>query len=472
MRYAHTVEQVRAAEAALMATLPDGTLMQRAAAGLATACRDYLGRTYGTRIVLLVGSGDNGGDALWAGARLATRGARVEAVVLDPERVHADGLAGLRAAGGRVLSESSYASAIGAADLVLDGIVGIGGKPGLRPAAAGLVELVEAAGTPIVAVDVPSGIDVDTGETPAPHVRAEFTVTFGTHKVGLLVDPGAAAAGSVHLVDIGLASYLPAPAVEVLQPFDVAEMLPSPDREAHKYSRGVLGVLAGSEQYTGAAVLAVGGALAGPIGMLRYVGPSAPADLVRQRFPEVVHGAGRVQAWVVGSGLGGDAARSTEVADVLASGLPTLVDADGLRHLPDRCDGPVLLTPHEGELARLLDIDRSEVTGQRVRYARQAAERWNATVLLKGATTVVVTPDGRTRVNTVGTSWIATAGAGDVLSGICGSLLAAGLDPFDAGSVGAYLHGTAGVLAARGGPISAYDLVTYLPDAIRRLVAS
>src|SRR5215207_4790006 len=197
MRSAHTVEQVRAAEAALMATLPEGALMQRAAAGLASAVLDLLGRAYGARVLLLVGGGDNGGDTLYAGALLARRGVRVSAWLLS-ELPHVGGLAALKAAGGRVVTGAPRE----VPDVVLDGIVGIGGRPGLRPVAVSALEAL--AGTPVVAVDVPSGVDVDTGQIDGAAVRADVTVTFGTHKVALLADPAAAYAGAVHLVDIGL----------------------------------------------------------------------------------------------------------------------------------------------------------------------------------------------------------------------------------------------------------------------------
>lgn len=500
MRYAYPVAQVRAAEAALMAELPPGTLMQRAASGLAVACRDLLGGAYGRRVVVVAGSGDNGGDALWAGARLADRGARVDALVLDMRKVHGEGLAALRSAGGRVWSvgpsepvregagggrrspderlSADVENVIRRADLVLDGIVGIGGRPGLRPAAAAVMDAVAGHGRPVVAVDVASGVDVDTGEAPLPHVRADVTVTFGTHKIAHFVDPAAGASGVVELVDIGLGPYLPGgsaeagpPPVEVLGPADVAARLPLPGRASHKYTRGVVGVVAGSRRYPGAAVLAVAGALGGLCGMVRYVGPDEPATQVLQRHPDVVRGPGRVQAWVVGSGLGDDPDRAEDVRSALASGLPVLVDADGLRHLPERCEGPVLLTPHEGELARLLGVERAEVEARRLHVARLAAERWNATVLLKGAATVIAAPDGRVRVNVVGTPWVATAGSGDVLSGVCGSLLASGLDPLDAGSVGAFLHGTAGILVSDGGPITAYDIAEALPAAVRSVLS-
>ncbi|MEJ7628853.1 MAG: NAD(P)H-hydrate dehydratase [Nocardioidaceae bacterium] len=453
-RYAHPVSQVRAAESALMATLPAGTLMQRAAAGLAAACADFLGGVYGAEVLVLAGSGANGGDALFAGARLARRGARVS-VLAVADTLHQEGLAGLRSAGGVVVE-----SVPKRLDLVLDGIVGIGGRGGLRDTAARVLE--EGLAAPVVAVDVPSGIGVDTGELAGGCVEAALTVTFGTHKVGLLVDPSAAAAGAVELVDIGLAPFLGAPAVEALQVSDVRRLLPRPDRAAHKYSRGVVGVRAGSSQYTGAGVLATGAAVrCGLAGMVRYVGASA--DLVRERFPEVVIGDGRVQAWVVGSGLGGDAA--AVVPEVLGQQLPTVIDADALAQLPKRCDGPVVLTPHAGELALLLGRSREDVESRMLDAAGAAARRWDAVVLLKGARSVVAAPDGRVRVNTTGAPWLATAGAGDVLAGLIGALLAAGLSPYDAASVGAYVHGAAATLASEHRPICASDLLETLASA-------
>jgi hydroxyethylthiazole kinase-like uncharacterized protein yjeF len=461
MRYAHTVEQVRAAESELMATLPAGALMQRAATGLATACVELLERSYGARVLLLVGAGSNGGDALYAGGQLARRGAQVEALLLAPE-THQAGLLDFRAAGGRVVD------ALRDYDLVIDGIVGIGGRPGLGGRAAEIVEAVRLSGAPVVAVDVPSGIGVDTGELSGPSVTADLTVTFGTHKVGLLVDPAASVAGSVELVDIGLRRYLGTPAVEALQADDVAALLPVPGRGSHKYTRGVVGVSAGSEQYVGAGLLATSAAvMSGFAGMVRYAGPSA--DLVRSRHPEVVVGDGQVQAWVVGPGMGSE--QRAEVARVLAEGVPTVVDADGLRYLPERFRTPAVLTPHAGELARLLEIERDEVEAHMLRSATTAAERWNAVVLLKGARSVVAAPDGRVRVNTTGVPWLGTAGAGDVLSGVIGALLAGGLTPFDAASSGAWLHGAAATVASGGGPISASSLLDALGEAARLVLS-
>lgn len=462
MRHAHTVEQVRMAEGALMSTLPDGALMQRAAAGLAYAVTDLMGGAYGRRVLLLVGSGDNGGDALYAGAMLARRGCAVEAWLLGSS-AHEGGLAALTGAGGRVVTGPGRRP-----DVVVDGIVGIGGRAGLRPEAANALKLLH--GVPVVAVDTPSGVDVDTGETPpdgGDHVVADVTVTFGTHKVCHLVDPAAAACGAVHLVDIGL--DLPDAAVESLQLEDVAALLPRPAGESHKYTRGVVGVRAGSTLYPGAGLLSVAGAASGLAGMVRYVGDESVATLVREAHPEVV-GAGRVQAWVVGSGSGEGAAGT--LGEALGDRVPVVVDADALAHLPERLGVPAVLTPHAGELAAMLGTERSDVEARPLHHARLAAEKHDAVVLLKGRRTLVATPDGRVRANTTGTPWLATAGAGDVLGGVIGALLAAGLTAYDAASVGAWLHGAAASIAAGDGPLAAGDVANAIPAAARAALAA
>ncbi|MFI6596524.1 NAD(P)H-hydrate dehydratase [Nonomuraea sp. NPDC050536] len=476
MRTAYTADQIRAAEQVLMAQVPDGTLMQRAAAGLAAVCADLLGRVYGSRVLLLVGSGDNGGDALYTGVRLARRGARVSAI-LAGSKTHQPGLEAFLQAGGRV------ADTLEPADLIVDGLVGIGVAGALREPYAGLVAEANASGALIVAVDVPSGVDAGSGRVPGTAVRAQVTVTMGACKTGLLVDPGAAQVGLLEVVDIGLGPYLPDPDVAALTSTDVEDLLPRPAEESDKYRRGVLGVAAGSDAYTGAAVLAVGGALRAGAGMVRYVGPSAPVAQVRARWPEAViteldspslDGVGRVQAWVLGPGLGtGDWAHEV-AARVLASDVPVLVDADGLTLVARdrsllRRTAPVLITPHAGELARLLRADRDRIEERRLEYARRGAAELGVTVLLKGSTTVIAEEDRPVRVNRTGTSWLATGGTGDVLSGIAGALLAQGLTCYDAGSCGAYLHGLAGRLAADGAPLTSADVADMVPAAIRSL---
>ena len=464
MRSAHTVDQVRAAEAALMATLPEGTLMQRAAAGVAYAVLDFLGSAYGRRVLLLVGSGDNGGDALYAGAMLARRGVAVEALLLKPGHAHVAGLRALKLAGGRVIQAVSDAHHL---DAVLDGIVGIGGTGGLRPDAATVVA--QLSDIPFIAVDVPSGVNVDTGQVDGLHVEAAVTVTFGTHKIAHLVDPAARACGAVHLVDIGLDvdRLLPAATVTAFQADDVAALLPVPVPTDHKYTRGVVGVRAGSKEYPGAGLLCVAGANSGLAGMVRYDG--SPVDMVRERHPEVVVGDRRVQAWVVGSGGGADA--EWALRSSLEDGVPVVVDADGLTHVRRPLGAPALLTPHAGELARMLGIEREQVEADQLRFAREAARRFEAVVLLKARHTLVAAPDGAVRVTTVGPPWLATAGSGDVLAGLCGALLAGGLSAYDAGAVGSWIHGAAAAHASRGGPITASDVAASIPHVCRMLIA-
>jgi ADP-dependent NAD(P)H-hydrate dehydratase / NAD(P)H-hydrate epimerase len=497
MRQAHAVSDVRSAERTLMETVPDGALMRRAAAGLAAICVKLLGRVYGAQVVVLAGTGDNGGDALYAAARLARRGASVN-VIQTGSRLHEGGWMALKMAGGWCGEDAGQvaANALAGADLIIDGILGIGGRGGLRePAAtlAGLTARARAAGAIVVATDLPSGVDADTGVVAGAAISADVTVTFGTLKPGLLIDPGAGYAGTVELVDIGLDPALAAaPAAIALQASDVGALLPTPGAESDKYRRGVLGVLAGSDQYTGAAVLSVGGAIRGGAGMVRLVSAKSAADVVRQHWPEAVithldpqrpatsvEKAGRVQAWIAGPGLGtGDEAREL-LGAVLATDLPVLIDADGLTVLSRNREllgresadsGATLLTPHAGELARLLGADTADIEASRLDYARRAAAELGVTVLLKGSTTVVATPDAAdpVMVNPTGTPWLATAGSGDVLSGLAGSLLAQGVTPAQpAGAAAAFLHGLAGRLAASGAPIGAADLLTSLPAAIR-----
>ncbi|MEU2613618.1 NAD(P)H-hydrate dehydratase [Micromonospora sp. NPDC007271] len=482
------VADVRAAEAGLMATLPPGTLMQRAAAGLARRCALLLadrGGVYGARVLLLVGSGDNGGDALYAGAHLARRGAAVSALLLTPGRAHAEGLAALRAAGGRVVDRPPTL-----VDLVLDGIVGIGGTGGLRETAEQLAASLAARsgrdGTraTVVAVDVPSGVAVDTGHVPLTAagrpcaVRADVTVAFGALKPALVVGPAAALAGHVELVDIGLGPWLRGtPALRVTEWSDVADWWPRLGPSAEKYGRGVVGVATGSATYPGAAVLSVGGALAGPTGMIRYAG-GARAEVLHQHPSVIATGrvadAGRVQAWVCGSGLGTGEEAAAELRAVLAAPVPVVLDADALTLLVDgamadllrKRDAPIVVTPHDREYARLCGENPGT---DRVGSALRLAAWMNAVVLLKGDRTIIGTPDGRAYVNPTGTAVLATGGTGDVLAGLLGSLLAAGLPAERAAAAAAYLHGLAGREAARGGPVTAPDVATALRPVLARL---
>ncbi|QTI71122.1 NAD(P)H-hydrate dehydratase [Gordonia polyisoprenivorans] len=470
-----TAEEVRAAERATGHLLTDGTLMRRASHGVAQVVIGEFASTggcYGRRVGLVVGAGDNGGDALFAGAELARRGVDVTAVLLAPDKAHPAGLAALRRRGGRVVAALPTDL-----DAVIDGVVGIGGRGPLRDNAAEVFAALDP-GVTVVAVDLPSGVDADTGEVHHPAVRADVTVTFGVlRNAHLLAGPQC---GRIHLVDIGLSGTIGrqgGPFLYSLSDTEIAEAWPIPGAHDDKYTQGVVGVIAGSHRYPGAAILASGAAVTATSGMTRYVG-SAHAEVV-EHFPEVVavpdlSDAGRVQAWVIGPGAGTDAAALEVLRTVLGTDLPVLVDADALTLVADHHDlvvgrdAPTLLTPHAGEFARLTG---EPVGPDRLGAVSSLARRWGVTVLLKGRITLVADSDGVVHGNDAGSSWAATAGAGDVLSGIAGALLAAGLPPIWAGAAAARVHAHAAAVAARGAPIGASALLGALRPAIRELLA-
>lgn len=494
---AWSVPDVRAAEATAMEPLAEGELMDRAATGLADVLAARLDQEHGSRIVVLAGSGGNGGDALWAGAKLMQRaGVAGLTCVLVAASVHQVGLAAATAAGCRILDATTGSeveeavAAVQEADLLIDGIAGIGGHPGFPEDAyqhhlAALIDAVPDDAY-VVAVDLPSGAD-PAGETPATLcLRADETVTFGVAKpVHVLVT--SPACGVLTVVDIGLQMTTP-PIAERLNHDDVAQLWPVPDAAADKYSRGVLGIVAGGERYAGAAVLSVVSAVCSGVGMVRYVGPPAVSALVRAEVPEATIGSGHAAAWVVGPGLDPDDSDQVAAAlEVLGGDVPCVVDAGGL----ELFDGPrpragarTLLTPHAGELARLLNridppppdeapLDAAAVRQRPIAAARRAAELLHATVLLKGAVTLVVPPPKSglaIRAQADAPPWLATAGSGDVLAGLAGMLMATGMDPLEAGSLAALVHGLAGVEANPGGPVRALHVAYAIPKVVAMLL--
>lgn len=448
---AYTVQAIRETESRALAVTPEHQLMKLAAHRVAHEVARHLPEPHlGRRVTLLVGAGNNGGDALFAGAYLRRRGVSVTAVLAAPDRTHQAGLAAFLRAGGNKATDVPADTQ----DVIVDGLVGIGARPPLRDRYADLVEWANAADATRIAVDVPSGIDPDTGAVAGQAFQAHLTVTFGGYKQGLLLADDYA--GEVVVAELGLTPPKDRSTVGALTDADVAALVPVPGRGSDKFSEGVVGIVAGSEPYPGAAVLSSGAAVRLRPGLVRYAGPAAHQVLAR--WPEVVacaepEQAGRVQAWVVGPGMGTDDAARTRLAAVLGRPEPVLVDADGLtllaaypQLLHTRETKSTVLTPHAGEFARLFpDLDPTDRLGS----VRAAAARTEAIVLLKGHRTLVAAPDGRVLVNTTGSSWLATAGSGDILSGVIGSLLAAGLPPQLAAAAGAHLHGRAGERAER-----------------------
>nr|MCH9816904.1 NAD(P)H-hydrate dehydratase [Actinomycetes bacterium] len=446
--------------------------------------------------VLLIGAGNNGGDTLFAGAALAQRGAWVLAIPLAAE-IHPEGAAALLAQGGRLAqvpySDEQIAEAVGSlrrADLVLDGIVGIGGQGPLREPAATLVRAIEAADTIRVAVDIPSGVDPATGQVPDSDsvFAADLTVTFGALKSGLVLPPGRDFAGRIVVVPIGLQPQLAAlPDIKLLQANDVAPFVPAPAESSYKYSHGVVGVVAGSSAYPGAAQMVTGAARHTGVGMVRIADrDDGVAQAVVNRFPDVVATDGnqlandpRATAWVIGPGADTGHQTATDLAALLSTELPVVVDADAITvvandpELREQIKGrsaTTVLTPHVGEFRRL----GFELTEDRLGSASAAADQMGAIVVLKGPGTVIAGPSGKTYVDPIGPAALATAGTGDALAGIVGGILAQDPrlpnDDVRAVAAAVYLHGLAARVASAGDrPITSWDLTLSVQDAVAQL---
>ena len=487
---AYRVAEVIAAEHVHADELESGVLMDRASAGLASEIlRMLAGSVVGTRVVIAAGSGNNGGDALFAGALLARRGMRVDALGTTAA-VHLEGLAAMRRAGGRfsVWDAAGSRSVIDDADVIIDGLVGIGARGALRGPAEEMVPFLNAAKAIRVSVDLASGVDADTGQVLGVAFDADLTVTFGAFKPGHLIAPGKALSGEVRLIDIGIADSLGVPAIRAMRQGDVEAEIPGPDFDDHKYRRGVVGVAAGSDEYPGAALLCVGAALRGQVGMVQYLDRvDGVARMVVAQHPEVVASARvdapRVTTWVCGPGfVPGDrdhdaveACLRTSVPVVLDAGaLTILAESEGLQQLVRERGAVTILTPHDGEFARLGGV----VDGLgRLEAALALARERDAVVVLKGPGTVIAAPDGTCFVDVEGGPVLATAGSGDVLSGIIGALLAqaqarGGMNGVDdaarIAAAGCWLHGRAGNLAgAQGQPVTASSLIGSLGRAMK-----
>ncbi|WP_423446315.1 bifunctional ADP-dependent NAD(P)H-hydrate dehydratase/NAD(P)H-hydrate epimerase [Kocuria sp. KSNUG] len=485
---------VRAAEQPLLDAGRGDELMRRAALGLARECERQLrgqtrrGALAGSSAVVLVGPGNNGGDGLWAGTFLRRRGVSVVAV-LTGSRAHEAGLAAFTRAGGVVtrLVEDEHSESAGATedtvaaadplgvteaaallrsgDLVLDAVLGTGASGGLRGPVADLVRAFaeqrdvdtrgERSRPRVVACDIVSGVSADTGEAPEPVLAADATVTFGGAKTGHVVSPGEQAAGSLTVVPIGIEDLLGSAAVRRLEARDVLAAWPRPGATDTKYTRGVLGVVAGAPSYPGAAIMCTQAAVNAGAGMVRFLGDSTARAMVLARSPEVVCSDDQpwdvhVQAWLAGPGVVGDEAQAARVEAVIEAAEPAVLDAGALdaaaRSVADARLGPhKILTPHAGELSQIFEwlhgfglcetgVERTVIEANPLHWAREAARLTGATVLLKGATTVIASPVGVTGCHedreclclSVGgaSPWLATAGSGDTLAGILGTVLA------------------------------------------------
>ena len=501
MKPLYTVTEIRAIERACTATLAPGGLMQRAGAAAAAAALDLLGseRT-GAKVLLLAGPGNNGGDALEVAAHLADAGLQVtvwqpagaDTGAMSLERQQA--LARARASAAHFVELTPEAVASAAVwQLVVDGLVGIGLTRPLAGPMRHMAELVNALACPVLALDVPSGLDADTGAVVGPHgvaLRACRTATFIGDKVGLHTNDGQDYAGAVQVcgLDLDATQFAPASA-HLNHPRHFARHLQVRRQNSHKGSYGNVTVLGGAGGMTGAAVLAGRSALLAGAGRVYLAfldnapefDPAHPELMCRHAADVELDGS----VLVAGPGLGTSHKARDLLLRVFDSAAPLLLDADALNLVAAQPElqttlalraKTTILTPHPLEAARLLGISAAAVQADRLAAARQLAAQMNVIVVLKGSGTVVAAPDGAVVVNTSGNPALATAGTGDVLSGLCGSLLAQGWPEWEAALAAVWLHGAAAddLVASGAGPIglSASELVPAIRAALNRLVAS
>jgi len=461
--------------------IPSLDLMERAGLGLTRVVEDLVPDG---PVAIVCGKGNNGGDGLVVGRLLREAGREVRVLLLSDE-LSGDAAANLeRLPGG---AEPFAAQALEGAAGIVDAVLGTGFADAPREPALAAIEAMNAAGVPVIAADVPSGVDASTGEVAGAAVRAAATVTFAAGKPGLWIEPGKTHAGRVHVADIGIPDGAPVEPSVFLIGEGVLSAIPRRARNSTKFDSGHVLVCGGSPGLTGAPSLAAEAAMRAGAGYVTACVPKELMTVFETRLLEVMTApleidgvlerAGRGGAMVLGPGIG-RLPDAEELARELArrAPVPLVLDADGLNAHAGALEAllqrpaPTILTPHEGELGRLLEIESADVKARRLHHAREAARRSGAIVVLKGDDTLVAEPEGRVAVNPGATPALATAGTGDVLAGVCAALLAKDMPAFDAACAAVFLHARAGQVAAdRIGTeaVIASDVVDALPAARR-----
>jgi len=487
-------------------------LMERAGTSVAEKTADILEQTNGRRVLVLTGKGNNGGDGWVAARHLHKRGFEVRVLALTTESLKGDALLNFTRARNAGVSfsivdetEDAMISALFQnSDIIVDALLGTGAKGAPHSPYDRLIELANTASHPIVAVDIPSGVNGDSGKAPGIAIVATATLTFGYAKLGNILYPGRELAGELIVVDIGILPHL----IDE-EPIDIrtndegiAELLPHRNPAGHKGTFGKGYILAGSPGMEGAAILAGKSFLRSGAGLV-YLGvpksvepviSSAFIEGVKHPLPDVrksgalsLRALGEihkrladVDALIIGPGLGLHfETRDTVIRLIKKNALPTVVDADGLNSLSqapddtfDEITAPTVFTPHFGELSRLLKIPIEEIAKGRILRSQEWAKQLNCTLLIKGNPTVIAQADGTIWLNTTGSDALATAGAGDVLTGLIGGFIAQGLSPLAAARLGAYIHGRAGEIAAEylgRRSVIAGDILDAVPNAILEL---
>jgi NAD(P)H-hydrate epimerase len=488
-------------------------LMENAGLSVALAMERTMGSLEGKRVTLLCGRGGNGGDGFVAARHLVSHGASVVIGLVGGR----EGLAGEPQAFRAILEKTGLApqditadkdvpwvrAAASAADIVVDALMGTGSRLPVTGLMEQVIRTVNEAGRPVVSVDIPSGLNPDTGAVPGACIQAVLTVALGLPKRGLVLYPGTLFTGKLVMADLTFpAQLLTDESIrgEILLPDEAAHLLPLRHPQAHKHAVGRVLVVAGSRAMSGAAALAAEGALVAGAGLVHLASPRSSADALRGRRPELlIHpqaetptgnlaeaaldellalGA-KMRAVALGPGLGGEETTrkaATRLMELVEA--PMVVDADALNALAaspavlKTAKGPRVITPHSGEMARLLETTAEAVEADRMGAAARAADKYGSIAVLKGARTVVAEPGGRIFVIPTGNAGMATGGTGDVLTGIIAGLMAQRLVPVAASLLGAYLHGLAGDIARDERTelsVTASDVAARVPAAFRRI---
>jgi NAD(P)H-hydrate epimerase len=493
-----TPAQVREMDRRVIAEgTPSLELMERAAGHLARAVLRAAGRSYGLRVALLCGKGNNGGDGIAAARHLRAAGAwPVVCLTGDPKDLSADAAVQLtrwRALGGRV--RTAVPDVLDAADIAVDCLLGTGAKGVPRAPYDAAIGSLNARALRVVACDLPSGVDADTGEVAGQAVRADLTLTLGAHKRGLALWPARAHTGDLEVADIGIRGD-DRPVAHIVERADIAALLPEPANDSDKRGRGAVVIVAGSADMSGAAVLCARGALAAGAGLVtiattpparRSVAPNVPEAMSLEvpvddpdaAFERIAAACERANALAIGPGLGHEPPQVDLVRRCVGTlPLPTIIDADGInafRHdakaLADHAAGTLVITPHRSELSRLLAEEDEDRWPRRIEWLPDRARDLRATIVAKGPGTVIAAPDGRVWVDAEGTVALATGGTGDVLTGMTVAALAGGTDPARVAATVA-LHGLAGRVAAERGvvrSVTSMDVARAVPHALRRV---
>ncbi len=491
----YTADEMRACDAWAIDEqgIPSLDLMERAALGLARLTAEIAGPTGPIRIVC--GKGNNGGDGIAAARLLRDEGREVDVLLTaDVGDLRGDAAANLERLPGPP-PEQFGADRLAGSAVIVDALLGTGFEGSPREPLAGAITAVNASGAPVVACDVPSGVNAATGEVGGEAVRARATATFHGPKIGLYLAPGKRCAGEVRTIEIGIPREAPEPTAAGLISSRVLDLVPSRPRDGSKFTSGRVAIAGGARGLTGAPALAALAAQRAGAGYVQLAVPAAVQPAVAAHLleamargiadsdgthtpdgvDEALELAEPAGALVLGPGIGRSEG-ALEFARLVAARAerPLLIDADGLNAHAERLgdltarSDPTILTPHAGELARLLDTDSADIEAHRLAHAREAAEQSGAIVVLKGDDTIVAAPGGPVAINPGATPALATAGTGDVLSGVIGTLLAKRMDPFAAAAAGVLAHARAGKVAAeRHGAdhVVAGDVIDALPDA-------